>query len=343
MTLRAIVCLTFVLVAAPATAERPRFHDVDGGWHEAWIGVSDLARMRSYFESVAGWRVVAKGRIENSTLRYIAPEAKGGRFFVMAPPDYPQGWVRLIALDGGDRAIIRRHAQAWDTGAIFSMMMRTADLECNLQDAERLGWTAYNVPYHFGFGDLKLANAVMRGPDGVNIAAYEWITPKRDDVRPGALSKAFNSMQMVADLDRSVAFYEALGFRTIQRGRFIDDEEKPTNFGLPVNFATTIPRNYAIMIPEKGDAEAGRVELMQFEGLRGRDLSAEARLDGLGIATLLFPVSDLGAIERRLEKAGAKIIRSRTLIDLQPFGRAEATTAAAPEGALLTFFEPLAR
>ncbi|MFN3959034.1 MAG: VOC family protein [Parvularculaceae bacterium] len=343
MVLRAIACLIFMFVAAPATAQQPRFHDVDGGWHEAWIGVSDLARMRSYFEVVAGWRVVAKGRIANSTLRFIAPEATGGRFLVMAPPDYPQGWVRLIAIDGGYRAIIRRHAQAWDTGAIFSLMVRTADLERNLKDAERLGWTAYNVPYHFGFGDLKLANTVMRGPDGVAVAAYEWIAPKRDDVRAGALSKAFNSMQIVADLDRSVAYYETLGFRIIQRGRFVDADEKATNFGLPVNLATTISRNYAIMIPEKGDEEAGRVELMQFEGLRGRDLSAEARLDGLGIATLLFPVSDLGAIERRLEKAGARIIRSRTIIDLRPFGRAEATTAAAPEGALLTFFEPLPR
>jgi hypothetical protein len=97
------------------------------------------------------------------------------------------------------------------------------------------------------------------------------------------------------------------------------------------------------MIPKNGDEEAGRIELMQFEGLTGRDLSALARLDGLGLATLLFPVSDLGALERRFEKAGARIVRSRTTIDLQPFGRAEATTVAAPEGALLTFFEPLPR
>jgi predicted enzyme related to lactoylglutathione lyase len=343
MVLRAIACLIFIVIAAPATAQQPRFHDVDGGWHEAWVGVANLARMRAFFETVAGWQVVATGRIEETTLRFISPEATAGRFLVMAPPDYPQGWVRLIALEGSDRAIIRRHAQAWDTGAIFSLMTRTADLERNLRDAERIGWTAYSVPYHFGFGDLKLANAVMRGPDGVNIAAYEWVEPKRDDVRPGALSKAFNSMQMVADLGRSVAFYEALGFRTIQRGRFIDAEDMPTNFGLPVNFATKVARNYAIMIPKNGDEEAGRIELMQFEGLTGRDLSALARLDGLGLATLLFPVSDLGALERRFEKAGARIVRSRTTIDLQPFGRAEATTVAAPEGALLTFFEPLPR
>lgn len=337
-----LAALALSALPAKAADDAATFHDIDGGWHEAWIGVSDLRRMRTFFEEVAGWEVIDKGKLDDATLRYIAPDASRGRFLVMAPGDYPQGWVRLIEIDGVDQKIIRRHAQAWDTGGVFSLMTRTADLEANLADAEKVGWTAYNTPYFFGFGNLKLANAVMRGPDGVNIAAYEWIEPKRDDVPPpGALSKTFNSMQMVADLGRSVAFYESIGFRIIQRGRFIDPAETPTNFALPVNLSTKIARNYAIMIPENGNDEAGRIELMQFEGLTGRDLSDEASLEGLGVASLLFPVSDLDAVAARFASAPATIERARTIIELAPHGRVEAVTIRSPEGTLLTFFEPL--
>jgi catechol 2,3-dioxygenase-like lactoylglutathione lyase family enzyme len=334
-----IINLVATLVAA--YAEEP-FHDVGGGWHEAWIGVSDLDRMENFFTEVAGWERVNKGAIDRDTLAFIAPDARSGRFIVMRSPDYPQGWTRIFDIEGAERPIIRSNAQAWDTGGIFSLMTRSADAERNLRDAERIGWTAYNDPYDFGFGDLRLRNIVLRGPDGVNVAIYEWIAPKRADARPaGALSKAFNAMQMVADLDASLKFYvDGLGFRIVQKGEFIDAVDQPTNFALPVNLATKVKRRYAILIPEGGNDEAGRVELMEFEGLAGRDLSSHARLDARGVASLLFPVEDLDAAATQAAACGARFVREVAAIDLAPYGRAHAFTIASPDGALLTFFQP---
>lgn len=330
-----------VLLASPAVAGEETFHDVDGGWHEAWIGVSDLPRMQRFFEEVAGWSLVKKGRIDQRMLTYLAPDATGGAYALLRADDYPQGWVRLIDIRGAERKIIRSNAQSWDTGGVFSIMTRSADIARNLKDAERLGWTAYNDPYDFGFGSLKLRNVVLRGPDGVNVAIYEWVEPKRIDAPPpGAVSKAFNSMQMVADIDKALRFYvDGLGFRIIQRGTFVDPVETPTNFALPVNYATKIARKYAILIPKDGNDEAGRIELMEFDGFEGRILAAQARPHDLGVASLLFPVSDLDIISARLHAIEAPIVRASALIDLPPFGEARALTTSSPDGVLLTYFQ----
>lgn len=349
--LRALIALAVLFCVLPAkAAETAPFHDIDGGWHEAWIGVSDIDRMRIFFEKVAGWKAVKSGEIDLATLGYISADPEKGRFLVLRQPDFPQGWVRLIELEGAPRDIIRRQGQAWDTGGIFSIMTRTADAERNLVDAEKIGWTAFDVPYDFGFGDLKdfgelkLRNLIMRGPDGVSVSAYEWVKPKRDDVSPGMLSKAFNSMQMVQDLDAAVKFYvDGLGFRLIQRGTFIDPQETATNFALPVNYSTRIKRNYAIVIPAKGNDEAGRVELMQFEGFKGRDFRDRAKLSALGIVTLLFPVSDLKAVEANIRAKQLPIVREAADIELPPHGKARALTTSSPEGALITFFQPAAK
>lgn len=329
---------------ARATQEPAAFHDVDGGWQEAWVGVSDIGRMRTFFETVAGWRAGASGEIDAATLAYIAPGATGGRYLVMDPPDYPQGAVRLIELTGVERRIIRANAQAWDAGGVFSIMTRSADLERNLRDAEKLGWTALSEPYDFGFdsaqfGRLQLRNIVLRGPDGVNVAIYEWVAPKLAGAPPaGALSKAFNSMQMVADLDAAKGFYVgALGFRVIQEGAFVDPAPTMTNFALPVNYATKVPRKFLIVIPKNGNDAAGRVELMRFDGFEGRALGGRAALDQLGVVGLVYPVSDLGAVRRLAREKRLKIVRAPAAVSLPPYGSLRAMTVSSPEGALLTF------
>ena len=333
---------TSVLLSPALHAQsEPAINDMDGGWHEAVIVASDLERMKAFFEDVAGWETIASGRLSRNTSRYLTGKRHKGRYAVIKPTDFNQGWVRIIELEGVDQEIIRSNAQAWDSGGIFSIMARSANIERNLDDAEKAGWTAFNDPYDFGFGNLQLRNIVFRGPDGVNVAVYEWVQPKREDAPPeGMISKVFNSMQMVADLEASKAFYaDALGFKTLQEGAFLDKKQKPTNFALPINYSTEIERDYAIYIPEGANDAAGRLELMHFRGFQGRDLSDRASLSNLGIVTLMFPVSSLDGVKTYLETRGIPLYRDEAKINIPPFGKARAVTIRSPEGALLTFFD----
>lgn len=338
--------LIFVFIAClftQANAEESAFRDMDGGWHEAVIVTRDLKEMTQFFEGIAGWETIQKGKLSQQTISYLTSNTPGasGRYAVVKSPDFEQGWVRIVELKGVDQKIIRANAQAWDTGGIFSVMTRSANIEQNKQDAESAGWTAFNEPYDFGFGDLKLRNIVLRGPDGVNLAIYEWVQPKREDAPPpGAVSKAFNSMQMVADIKATMSFYiDLLDFDVYQQGAFIDPDNRPTNFALPVNYATKIPREYGILIPTGADDAAGRVELMQFRGFKGRDLSHRASLSNLGITTLMFPTSSLQDKESEFKAKGVTFVREPQTIMLPPFGAAEAFTVSSPDGVMLTFFE----
>lgn len=337
------ILLVFLALFAQAAAQEASFRDIDGGWHEAIIVTRDADNMARFFETVAGWEIIDSGALSKATAAYLTggQENLAGQYAVVKPPGFDQGWVRIIELEGVEQKIIRANAQPWDTGGVFSLMTRSANLERNKTDAEEAGWTAYNEPYDFGFGDLELRNIVLRGPDGVNLAIYEWVQPKRDDASPpGAVSKAFNAMQMVADIEAAKAFYvDTLGFDIYQQGSFIDPEDRPTNFALPVNYATKIPRDYAILIPQGADDAAGRIELMQFRGFEGRDLSGRAGLSDLGVVSLMFPVSDLQAKEDALKEKAVMFVRERQTIMTPPFGQAEALTVASPDGVFLTFFE----
>lgn len=321
----------------------PLRFDQDAGWHEAVLSVADLDRTRKFFTDAAGWQIVDEGRLSPEELAYLGIEgaADSGAYAVVRPLDYGQGWVRLVRYPGPERPAIRANAQAWDTGGIFSIMTRSADATGNLRAAERLGWLAYNEPYQFAFGDLSLLNIVMRGPDGVNVAVYEWLAPKLPDPpAAGTLSKAFNSMQMVSDLAVARRFYvDGLGFEVIAEGEFMDPENRPTNFALPVNYATRIPRAYVILIPPAADRTAGRVELMAFPGFEGRDLAKRAKPGARGIQSLRFPVSDLKTTTRRLREAGAPMLFGPATLPMPPFGTARAITTQSPDGAWLTFFE----
>ncbi len=341
-SLAAFLLVSGTLSAAEQNAPPLRF-DRDAGWHEAVISVADLDRSAEFFRDVAGWTVLDRGRLDADELAYLGLQdsTRDGRYAVIRPNDYPQGWVRLVQYGAGDGPIIRANAQAWDTGGIFSIMTRSADATRNLRAAEAQGWLAYNEPYQFDFGDLSLLNLVMRGPDGVNIAVYEWLQPELPDApAPGTISKAFNSMQMVRDTAAARDFYvNVLEFEVIAEGDFIDPEDRPTNFALPVNYATRIPRAYTILIPAGADRAAGRVELMAFPGFTGRELGGRAAPGARGIQSLRFPVSHVALIVARLKDHDAPILFGPAPLPMPPFGTARAVTTQSPDGAWLTFFE----
>lgn len=316
--------------------------EIGGGWREALGVVADLDAAARFWRDVAGWTQIHDGRIcpEALTLFGMNPRAMRGRERVFAARDYPLGWVRLWRFDGGANAgLIRSNAQAWDTGGIFSVMTRSQNIDRDYAAAGALGLTAFNDPYAFNFGDRVLVNGVIRSPDGCNVAIYERRTPRDPSVIADGLTKAFNSMQMVRDLEVSTRWWiDAAGFEFIQRGRFVDDVERPTNFALPVNLATKVPRNFSILKRKDGSGEAGRVELMQFEGLVGRDFSDDARFPKRGWHALLFPVLDLQVEVERFAASGMRPAFGPGPLPLAPYGSTTAAAFRSPDGVLAVFY-----
>jgi catechol 2,3-dioxygenase-like lactoylglutathione lyase family enzyme len=203
-----------------------------------------------------------------------------------------------------------------------------------------LGWTAYNEPVDFGFGTSQLRNVILRGPDGVNIAVYERLSP-RITPWPEAqvLAAPFNAMQIVRDIGAAKRFYgEVLGFAQISGGDYFNDKDEPNNFGLPVNYATKIARAYGIFV--RADKQPGSVELMQFAGFGGRDLAARAKAPNLGILALRYAVSDAAKYAAEIAARGGRIEGPVQSLTISPYGAVKHFHLSTPDGVRLEFFEP---
>ncbi len=312
-------------------------------WREALISVRDLDHSARLFVELGAYEVLARGAMDARELAYWQLEASAGaQFLLLRAPGTDHGFLRFVRFNGVRQVPIRVGARAWDTGGYFSLMLRVKGLAAFYDEALELGWMAESEPVRFDFPPSVLANVVLKGPDGINLALYERLAPPLDEFwQFERLSQPFNAMQMVADIERADAFFTTvLGLQHFWAGDFLDPAPGPNNFGLPHNLTTEIPRRTRILQARPG--ETGRLELMQFAGLDGRDLAERAQPPQLGILSVRYPVPDLARARARIEAAGGTVWRGPATVDLAPYGPVQIMAVRAPDGAIVELFAPLA-
>lgn len=340
IALSALAMLLASIVGPVHAQAQPTQPETGKGWQETLVHVADAEAWVGFLTEDAGWAVTRRGRVHPSMIAaWGLPPTVTGREVLLANPGDSKGWIRLVTLKGLASEPIRPAAQAWDPGGWFSIMTRTRDANGLFAKAVARGWTAYNSPQDFTFGGVSLRNVVIRGPDGVNISSYERLEPKLtgwETIR--GISRGFNAMTMVKDFEAERAFFqEGLGFGSWFIGPYEDKVEVATNFGLPVNLSTRIPRRSAILWESPG--EDGRVELMRFEGLEGVDQSARASFSNRGIVSVRIPVADIAAWTARARRQGIMVQAAPGLVTLPPYGRVRHAWARSPGGAIVEAFE----
>lgn len=296
-----------VTAAAQAAAPAPSgvSAQISGPWREAVVSVRDIGASARLFREVGGWRQVGRGALTGAELAYWnLPRGAAGRFERWCAPGVDDGCLRFVRFDSaGPQRPIRLAARPWDTGGIFSVMIRSIDTRAVFDRAIALGWWAETEPYKFQFGGSDLVNVVLTGPDGFSIALYQRNSPAFTDYRLGLLSRGFNSMRMVRDQRASVAWYrDKLGFSQAFDSDYKDPAPGPTNFSIPWNLSPSIVRRASAMHPRA--AGIGRVELMQFVGFTGKDVSAHARAPNFGILSVRYPVRSLATVRAALAAGG---------------------------------------
>ncbi|MEO1575382.1 MAG: VOC family protein, partial [Pseudomonadota bacterium] len=282
------------LVTLGACAASP----VPNGYHEVVLSVSDLAGWRDTLTDVTGWTVVHEGDVEPSWLK--AYGARGGREVVLLNPGTNRGYVRLVNYDVASPRIIRSHAQSWETGGWFDFNVRVLDMATTSAQFEARGWQSTSDPVQFSFGPFVVSEWLARGPDGIVMAMIERIEPPLEGwPQLKRVSRPFNATQVVSDFAAARHFYETvLGFEVYLEHEGASKAEGPNVLGLPHNLATTVPRCVVIVHPD-GKNE-GSVELLAFDGVRGRDFAEHAVPTNLGIASLRFVVPSVADVRARL-------------------------------------------
>ena len=310
------------------------------GWQEAVVHVANPDPWIAFLTQDAGWRVIARGRIDASVIAaWKLPRNVTGTEILLGNPGDTKGWMRLVTLRGIASQPIRPAAQAWDPGGWFSLMTRSRDATAIYNRAIARGWTAYNSPQEFSFGGVALRNVVIRGPDGVNVAIYERLSPKLEGWETiTGISRVFNVMTMVKDFETERKFFqEGLGFGAWFVGNYEDQFPVATNFGLPVNLSTTTPRRSGILWEAQG--EDGRVEVMRFVGLEGVDQSARASFANRGIVSIRIPVADLATWRERAQANGIVVHAAGAPVRLPPYGMVRHAWVQSPNGAIVEAFE----
>ncbi|MGB7370053.1 VOC family protein [Erythrobacter sp.] len=336
--MRALAAAALSLAAAlPSTASA----QATGGWTEAVVSVADLEAVPGFLERIGDWRETGSGELTASELAYW--QVKGsGEWRRLCAPAVDIGCIRFVRFDGVEQEPIRPAARAWDTGGIFSLMVRTDDVDALYEAAlAEPGWWAESPPIRFQFGTSYLKNVVIRGPHGIQFAAYERISPEFTDFPVGRISQAFNSMRMVKNQPSAKAFYEGLGFEEYFDADYEPLEPQWSNFSIPRNFTPIIRRKAAALMPKI--APWGRVEVMQIVGFEGHDHSARAIAPNLGILSVRYPAKNLDKYRADLAAKGVPVPHASDAVETGGMGILAMFAVRSPDGALTEFYAPSER
>jgi catechol 2,3-dioxygenase-like lactoylglutathione lyase family enzyme len=308
-------------------------------WTETLVSVEDLNKSSQLFREVGGWRITHKGKVERSELDYWKLPAKASATFQrICAPNVDTGCIRFVRVTGVKQRPIRLAARAWDTGGIYSIMVRSDNVPALFDAAIKMGWWAESEPIRFSFGQSDLRNVVLTGPHGINLAVYERVSPKFDAFPVGRISQAFNSMRMVRDKGPARDFYrDTFGFMTLFDSGFEPAEPAPSNFGIPLNYTPQIKRSAAALQPVAG--ETGRVEMMQIDGFTGKNMSAHASLPNLGIISVRYPVTNIEKLREKLVTSGVPIAFEKPNLRINGIGQISLLAVRDPDGNITEFYE----
>jgi catechol 2,3-dioxygenase-like lactoylglutathione lyase family enzyme len=318
--------------------------EVSGGWKEAIVSVHDLHFWTEVAQHEFAWTLGHRGAVGRDQLAAWGLAAHvSAEEALFHCGDEPQGFVRFVAFKGAPQVRIRAGAMPWDTGGIFSLMLRARNLMTVKDGLLNRGFTMVADPVTFDYNGQILTNIIFRGPDGIGFGVYERVKPPLagwGHVR--RFSQPFNCMQIVRSRDATRDFHrDVLGF-----GAFVDNDSRnaaPTdsNFGFPKNLTTQYTTKAAIMHPRgrlnAQERDNGRVELIEWDGFDGRDVSDLAVAPNLGALMLRWAVPDAAASCKAIAAKGVAIYRPAAMVNVEPYGTLTTFSVRTPDGVIYEF------
>lgn len=310
------------------------------GWREAVVSVSDMRQQVQFFKQIAGWQIISRSRLQAEQIaHWQLPAHASGHQVLMHNPGSESGFIRLVQFEGVQQQQIRSNTQSWDTGGLFDLNVRVADMQQMFKQMQASGWQAATDPIQFKFGPFVVKEWLSRGADGLVLALIERLQPKLEGwPHLKKLSRAFNSTQTVHDMQASLHFYrDVLGFKLYLEHKGVSEAPGENVLGLPLNAAMHHEQTIYILHPE--GINEGSVELISFDGIKGRDVSSLAAPPNLGLLMLRFPVTGLAALAEHLQNNQVNKIKLTPGLTMPPYGEVDLLSVQAPEGAWLEFFE----
>ncbi len=314
------------------------------GFHEIVQSAFDIERLAGPLCAVGGWtRLNLPDAPREQWAAWHVPETctRIEQCLLLAPND-ERGPLRVVVFHGVDQILMRSSQHVWDSGGIFDVDMYSDDASATYAALQRYGWTAFHDPADYGFGDLKVREVVVVGPDGFVIGLIERQSPPLDWPEGlGAMTRQFNSSQTVRDYAAAAAFYrDILGWKAVIEVTSSGTGEPGSILGMPMPQCAEVERRVGIWHPD-GIID-GSVELIQCAGIETRDFAATAISPNVGLLSLRFPVADARRYAAEIEQRGWALYTPPMELEIAPYGRATLFSVRSPDGAILEFYDGVA-
>lgn len=310
------------------------------GYKEVIFSVRDIDRDLDVYSKLGGWTISDRNQLSKSQLSFwnLGSEVKG-ETALLTYPGRDSGIVRLVSFKNVKQKHIRAHAQSWDTGGIYDVDIRVKDVRKKTEEFQYHGWSGYSDIKEYHFNEFHVSEILIKGSEDIVFALIQRHAPLLEGYPMlKEMSHVFNSSQIVKSLEESKIFYiDTLGFQEYSTFEGRNGKAGPNVFGIPYNVFPEVVRKISILSPT-GKNE-GSIELVELEGLTGRDFSQDAVAPNLGILTLRFPVKGLSEFVETMQEKGLVFETGIERIEMDPYGNVDIAAIKSPDGAWLEFME----
>ena len=310
----------------PSTAPDPK------AYAYAVLSVADMDQALALWSGRFGMRVAVRREGSDpglAALWGVGPDEIIDQALLLTP-GMAQGGIHLVRFRVPGPAV-REGAAATDL-VPKSVDIAVRDLPARHAELEAAGYRFRSPIGRFETDGVVVHEVHLPGPDGVNLVFLEQ-QGKPEPVSPEGYGVAPQIVAISPDNRREKAFLErVLGLDETSYHRFAGPEVERT-IGLPPGAALDI-RIF-------GDAgyDYGRLEIVQYEGVKGADLYPRARPPARGLLSVTFFVPDIDPV---LARAAALAVEAGTGAMRAPpvdhgvvdtvFGKARMATLTSPAG-----------
>jgi predicted enzyme related to lactoylglutathione lyase len=331
------------MARAAHAAEKPVDTISTSGIREVVFSTFDISRIAKPFVEAAGFKLTAlpDAPKEQFTQWHVPAACTRIEQALLTAPDSPngRGALRLVKFHGATQKVMRSSQRSWDTGGIFDIDVYSTDVEAIYRKLQRHGWTGLGDPVEYTEAAFHVRQVVAVGPDGLMVAIIERLSPPVEgQPKSQPMSPIFNSTQLVASLDKAMAFYtKTLGFETRLTFDITNQAEPGVDvLGLPLPQATTAIRKLGMV---KSAGGTGAVELIENATMRGRDFAKDCVAPNVGILCLRIPVPNAAKYAAEITARGGVLYSEPKKIEIAPYGTATIFAVRSPEGAIIEFFD----
>ena len=308
-----------------------------GGFQEIIASVRNMDRSMRMYKDMMQYEVIHEGQTDRSILEaWDLPAHSTADEVLLRHKNVESAWIRLVKFNHVPQVHVRDNSQSWDTGGIYDIDIRAVDYDKAVDDFQAAGFLGFSGSKRYNFGPFDVSEILMKGHEDIVMAVMKRYAPPLEGYpHLTHMSEPFNSSQIVKNYEASKSFFiDQLGWKLHSEYIMQGSEDDENLFGIPQNIYRKITRKIGILSPN--GINYGSTELVQLEGLDGRDFSKMSVAPNLGFLFQRYEVSQLENYHSSvLDTSPSPIIQ----LNIPPYGNVNLFHVVTPDGVWIEFYE----